>query len=103
MQNENAPAKGYARSSVPPFQDAPRGSPISENRNEERRSDRPPKRPILPPKPQELLHSKGRKPPPIEDENPFADPKPELPPSLRPGFTNARRNKNGEDAYDGIS
>ena len=103
VQNESEPANDYVRSSISPYQAAPRGSPISESG-----SNLPP----LPPKPKELLYSEGDLPSQSGEVSPFADPKPEPPPNLRPGFTNVRRNldssthtMNGsdEDAYGGIS
>lgn len=89
--NESPPTDDYVKSSGSPNQAAPRGSPISEGRKG---------RPHLPQK--ALLNNGGEK----ESDDPFADPKYELPSSRRPGYKKRRSthtiNGNNEDAYDGF-
>ena len=89
VEKESAPANDHVKSSVSPNQvdpqvdlEVPRGSPISEDRG-----DPPP----LPAKPKELLNGEGDLPSQSGEVSPFADPKSEPPPNLRPGFVNVRR------------
>ena len=84
-------AKNYVGSSVSLIQAAPRGSPILEGISG---------RPSLPHKSKGRLYSEGEK----GFQNPFADPKSDLSPSLRPRFKSTHTmNGSDEDAYDGIS
>ena len=101
VQIESALTDDYVESSAPSYKAAPRRKPVPEIKSD--------LYPSHPPKRKEFLHGEENLPSQSGEVSPFADPKPEPPPILRPGFVNVPKKSTHDygygdgGAYDAIS